>query len=65
VRINHHEGLAVRYVVRLLPVLLAAVALHFTLTAVGIDPHKLNQTPVSRTVHFSEGEPIAALLGKR
>jgi hypothetical protein len=40
--------------------------LHATvLTAVGIDPHKLNQTPVSRTVRFSEGEPITALLEKR
>jgi uncharacterized protein (DUF1501 family) len=40
--------------------------LHATiLTAVGIDPQKLNQTPIGRTVRFSEGLPIAGLLGKR
>jgi len=40
--------------------------LHATiLTAVGIDPKKVNQTPIGRTVRFSEGEPIAALLEKK
>jgi uncharacterized protein (DUF1501 family) len=39
--------------------------LHATvLTAVGIDPGKLNQTPIGRTVKFAEGKAIAALLGK-
>jgi hypothetical protein len=39
--------------------------LHATvLTAVGIDPHKVNQTPIGRTVRFSEGTPIAGLLEK-
>jgi uncharacterized protein (DUF1501 family) len=39
--------------------------LHATiLTAVGIDPKKVNQTPIGRTVRFAEGEPVAALLGK-
>lgn len=39
--------------------------LHATvLTAVGIDPGKLNQTPIGRTVKFSEGHPVAALLEK-
>ena len=39
--------------------------LHATvLTAVGIDPRKLNQTPIGRTVRFSEGTPVAGLLGK-
>jgi uncharacterized protein (DUF1501 family) len=38
--------------------------LHATvLTAAGIDPLKLNQTPIGRTVRFSEGKPVAALLG--
>jgi hypothetical protein len=37
--------------------------LHATiLTAVGIDPGKVNQTPIGRTVHFAEGQPVAALL---
>ncbi|MFO0843861.1 MAG: DUF1501 domain-containing protein [Gemmataceae bacterium] len=37
--------------------------LHATvLTAVGIDPAKLNQTPIGRTVRFAEGRPVAALL---
>jgi uncharacterized protein (DUF1501 family) len=37
--------------------------LHATvLTAVGINPAKLNQTPIGRTVRFSDGEPVAALL---
>jgi uncharacterized protein (DUF1501 family) len=37
--------------------------LHATLlTAVGIDPKKLHQTPIGRTVRFSEGDPVAALL---
>jgi uncharacterized protein (DUF1501 family) len=40
--------------------------LHATiLTAVGIDPRKLNQTPIGRTVRYSEGSPIKALLEKR
>jgi uncharacterized protein (DUF1501 family) len=40
--------------------------LHATvLTAVGIDPRKVNQTPIGRTVRFSEGEPIAGLLEPR
>ncbi len=40
--------------------------LHATiLTAVGIDPKKVNQTPIGRTVRFSEGEPIAELLEKQ
>ena len=38
--------------------------LHATvLTAVGIDPAKLNQTPIGRTVRFSDGNPIEALVG--
>ncbi len=38
--------------------------LHATvLTAVGVDPRKVNQTPIGRTVRFSEGTPVAALLG--
>ncbi|HBI46952.1 MAG TPA: DUF1501 domain-containing protein [Planctomycetales bacterium] len=38
--------------------------LHATiLTAVGIDPAQLNQTPIGRTVKFSEGTPVADLLG--
>ena len=38
--------------------------LHATvLTAVGIDPRKLNQTPIGRTVRFSEGKAIEGLLG--
>jgi hypothetical protein len=37
--------------------------LHATLlTAVGIDPKKLHQTPIGRTVRFSDGDPVAALL---
>ena len=32
------------------------------LTAVGIDPAKLSQTPIGRTVKFSEGQPVAGLL---
>ena len=37
--------------------------LHATLlTAVGIDPATLNQTPIGRTVKFSEGTAVAALL---
>ena len=40
--------------------------LHATvLTAVGIDPGKLNQTPIGRTVKFSEGQPVAAVLRDR
>jgi hypothetical protein len=40
--------------------------LHATvLTAVGIDPKKVNQTPIGRTVHFSEGEPVTGLLEGR
>jgi uncharacterized protein (DUF1501 family) len=40
--------------------------LHATvLTAVGIDPKKVNQTPIGRTVRFSEGEPIRGLLEQR
>jgi uncharacterized protein (DUF1501 family) len=36
--------------------------LHATvLTAVGINPAQLNQTPIGRTVKFSEGEAVAAL----
>jgi hypothetical protein len=38
--------------------------LHATvLTAVGIDPKKVGQTPIGRTVRFAEGKPVAALLG--
>jgi hypothetical protein len=38
--------------------------LHATvLTAVGIDPTKLSQTPIGRTVKFAEGKPVKALLG--
>ena len=38
--------------------------LHATvLTAVGISPGKLSQTPIGRTVKFAEGQPIAGLLG--
>jgi Protein of unknown function (DUF1501) len=37
--------------------------LHATvLTAVGINPAKLNQTPIGRTVRFSDGAPVTALL---
>jgi uncharacterized protein (DUF1501 family) len=37
--------------------------LHATvLTAVGIDPRKLNQTPIGRTVRFAEGKPVQGLL---
>ncbi len=40
--------------------------LHATvLNAVGIDHTKMNQTPIGRTVRFSDGEPVAALLDKR
>ncbi len=40
--------------------------LHATiLTAVGIDPKKVNQTPIGRTVRFAEGTPIAGLLEKK
>jgi uncharacterized protein (DUF1501 family) len=40
--------------------------LHATvLTAVGIDPRKLNQTPIGRTVRYSEGAPLKALLERR
>jgi uncharacterized protein (DUF1501 family) len=40
--------------------------LHATiLTAVGIDPRRVNQTPIGRTVRFAEGEPIAGLLDKK
>jgi len=40
--------------------------LHATvLSAVGIDPGKINQTPIGRTVKFSEGQPVAALLKDR
>ena len=37
--------------------------LHATvLTAVGIDPEKLSQTPIGRTVKFAEGKPVKELL---
>jgi hypothetical protein len=37
--------------------------LHATvLTAVGIDPEKMNQTPIGRSVRFSEGSAVTALL---
>ncbi|OWK35078.1 hypothetical protein FRUB_09920 [Fimbriiglobus ruber] len=37
--------------------------LHATvLTALGIEHDKVNQTPIGRTVKFSEGKPIAALV---
>src|SRR5207249_12106088 len=40
--------------------------LHATaLAAIGIDPTKLNQTPIGRTVKFAEGQPVAALLADR
>ncbi len=40
--------------------------LHATiLTAVGINPQKVNQTPIGRTIRFSEGRPVAALLESR
>jgi uncharacterized protein (DUF1501 family) len=40
-------------------------ALHATvLTAVGIDPRKLNQTPIGRTVRYADGKPVEALLQK-
>jgi hypothetical protein len=32
------------------------------LSAVGIDAKKVNQTPIGRTVRFSEGKPVEALL---
>jgi hypothetical protein len=38
--------------------------LHATvLTAVGIDPRKINQTPIGRTVRFSDGKVVEGLLG--
>jgi hypothetical protein len=38
--------------------------LHATvLTAVGIDPGRINQTPIGRTVKFAEGRAVRALLG--
>jgi uncharacterized protein (DUF1501 family) len=41
-------------------------SLHATaLTAVGIDPTKLNQTPIGRTVKLTEGQPVEALLADR
>jgi hypothetical protein len=37
--------------------------LHATvLSAVGIDPRKINQTPIGRTVRFAEGKAVAGLL---
>jgi uncharacterized protein (DUF1501 family) len=40
--------------------------LHATiLTAVGINPGKLNQTPIGRTVKFAEGKALASLVEKR
>jgi uncharacterized protein (DUF1501 family) len=40
--------------------------LHTTiLTAVGINPRQVNQTPIGRTVRFSEGEAVKALLEKK
>lgn len=40
--------------------------LHATvLTAVGIDPGKVIQTPIGRTVKFAEGKPLKALLEPR
>ena len=40
--------------------------LHATvLTAVGIDPQKLNQTRIGRTVKFAEGKPVLALTEKK
>jgi uncharacterized protein (DUF1501 family) len=37
--------------------------LHATvLTAVGIDPEKLSQTPIGRTVKYAEGKPVVELL---
>jgi hypothetical protein len=39
--------------------------LHATLlTAVGIDPKTVNQTPVGRTVRFADGKPIESLLNQ-
>jgi hypothetical protein len=39
--------------------------LHATvLSALGIDHQKVNETPIGRTVRFSEGEPIGALVKK-
>jgi uncharacterized protein (DUF1501 family) len=35
------------------------------LTAVRIDPKKVNQTPIGRTVRFSEGKAVEALLPER
>jgi uncharacterized protein (DUF1501 family) len=38
--------------------------LHATLlAAVGIDPAKVNQTPIGRTVRFADGKPVSGLLG--
>jgi hypothetical protein len=40
--------------------------LHATvLSAVGIDPRKIRQTPIGRTVRLAEGKPVEALLEKR
>jgi uncharacterized protein (DUF1501 family) len=40
--------------------------LHATaLTAVGIDPTKLNQTPIGRTVKLAEGKAVKGLLAER
>jgi hypothetical protein len=37
--------------------------LHSTvLECLGIDHKKINQTPIGRTVKFSEGDPVRALL---
>jgi hypothetical protein len=33
------------------------------LSAVGIDPTKVMQTPIGRTLHLSEGKPVEGLLG--
>lgn len=43
----------------------AVADLHATiLTALGIDPQKLNQTPIGRTLRYSEGKPVEKLLGR-
>ncbi|MFO0880267.1 MAG: DUF1501 domain-containing protein [Gemmataceae bacterium] len=40
--------------------------LHATiLRAVGVDYAKLNQTPIGRTLRYSEGKPVDQLLGRR
>lgn len=46
------------------PVPVEVADMHATvLKAVGLDPQKVNASPIGRTVKLSEGKPLAALLG--